>query len=943
MAGNLKGLTIELAGDTTKLDKALKDIDAKTSSLSRELGQINKLLKLDPTNVSLLAQKQKVLSEAIENTSKKLDTLKDAEKQVQAQFERGEASEEQVRALQREIIATENKLKGYEAAAKETADAVDDLGKESEDASDNVDDLGKESKDTSDEVDDLGKAAKDAGDDVDDLGDETKDAGEAAEDAAGGFDTAGQAVGTFLGNLALDVLREAVSLLKDIAGSVLETGMQFSSSMSEVAAISGATGEELEQLEATAREFGSTTTFSASEAADALKYMALAGWSTQESIDGLPGVLNLAASSGMDLAAASDMVTDYLSAFGLEASDSTRFADMLAYAQSNANTTAEGLGEAYKNCAANLNAAGQDIETTTSLLSMMANQGLKGSEAGTALTAVMRDLTAKMKNGAIEIGDTSIAVMDANGNYRDLTDILFDVEKATDGMGDAEKAAALSSTFTADSIKGLNLMLNAGVDEAASFEEQLRNSGGSAAEMAEVMNDNLSGDIKEMQSAFEELALKLYDRVEPALRAAAEFVTTKVVPALETLVNNLPAIGVALAGVSAAVVAFKLSALAAKAATEGMTLAQKAAAAAQTVLNAVMNANPIGLIILAITALVTAFMLLWKNCESFREFWKKLWEGIKTVALGVADAFKALPGKIYNAIKGAVDKVKQWGTDLVKAAKTKASEMKDKVVSTLKELPGKIWTAIKDAVTKVAKWGLDMQNKAKTAALNLVTGVINNLKALPGKIWTAIKGAITNVTKWGSDMVSKAKTAMGKVVSGVVSTLSQLPKKVLSIGANLVTGLWNGINNKLKWLKDKIAGFTKAVLNGIKAFFGVHSPSTETAWIGEMLDQGLAKGVLDNVNAPIKAMRSVSSDVLGAATGDLDGLAVERSLQRGTSPVAATAAIGGDLGVKLDKILTAIERGQILTIDGDALVGATAAKMDSKLGQRRALAARGAV
>ena len=269
-----------------------------------------------------------------------------------------------------------------------------------------------------------------------------------------------------LANLVAEGIRKALDGLKDLAADALETGRTFESSMSEVQAISGATGEDLKLLSDTAKEFGASTVFSASESADALKYMALAGWDAHQSTDALGGVLNLAAASGMDLAKASDMVTDYLSAFGMQAKDSAYFADLLAYSQSNSNTSAEQLGEAYKNCAANLNAAGQDIETTTSLLAMMANQGLKGSEGGTALTAVMRDMTAKMKDGAIAIGDTNVQVMDAEGNYRDLTDILKDVEKATDGMGDAQKATALASTFTSDSIKGLNLILNAGVSNA---------------------------------------------------------------------------------------------------------------------------------------------------------------------------------------------------------------------------------------------------------------------------------------------------------------------------------------------------------------------------------------------------------------------------------------------------------------------------------------------
>ena len=173
----------------------------------------------------------------------------------------------------------------------------------------------------------------------------------------------------------------------------------------------------------------------------------------------------------MDLADASQIVTDNISSFGLAASDATNIADMMAYAQANSSITAAELGEAYKNCGANMNAAGQDIETTTSMLEALANNGLRGSEAGTALAAVMRDMTSKMKDGKIAIGDTSVEVMDSNGNFRDMTDVLKDVEDATDGMGDAQKQAALMSTFTSDSIKGLNMLLSTGSDKVAKYEE----------------------------------------------------------------------------------------------------------------------------------------------------------------------------------------------------------------------------------------------------------------------------------------------------------------------------------------------------------------------------------------------------------------------------------------------------------------------------------------
>ena len=294
---------------------------------------------------------------------------------------------------------------------------------------------------------------------------------------------------------------------------VIEVGSAFEASMSEVQAISGATSAELEKMSAKAKQLGSTSRFSATEVSQAFKYMSLAGWDVSQSISAVDGVIQLAAASGMDLAAASDMVTDYLSAFGMEASQATYMADMLAYAQSHSNTTAEQLGEAYKNCAANMNASGQDIETTTSLLEALANQGSKSSEAGTKVSAIMRDVTAKMDEGKIAIGDTTVAVMDANGNFRDMTDIIKDVDDATKNMGDAEKAAALASTFTSDSISGLNMILNEGIDKVAGYEEELRNSSGAASDMADTMQNNLQGKITAAGSALEGLGIAAYDYI----------------------------------------------------------------------------------------------------------------------------------------------------------------------------------------------------------------------------------------------------------------------------------------------------------------------------------------------------------------------------------------------------------------------------------------------
>lgn len=409
---------------------------------------------------------------------------------------------------------------GFENAA----DGADELTRAAEDAGESIDSLSESTESLGDSVDGLGD-----GDGLDNLGESAEEAGSSMGEAEGKANSLADSLKKLFAVISMAAV---LSQVGKYASDAIDIGKDYTAMMSEVQALSGATGSDLALLQNTAREYGATTVFSATEAAEALKYMSLAGWDAQQSSSALGGVLNLAAASGMELGQASDMVTDYLSAFGMQAQDSAYFADMLAYAQANSNTSAAQLGEAYRNSAANLNAAGQDVETVTSMLEAMANQGYKGSEAGTALTAVMRDITNNMEDGAIKIGETSVAVSDAQGNFRDLTDILLDVEKATNGMGEADRAAALGATFTADSTKGLNLMLNEGVENIARYEEALRGSTGAAEDMADTMNDNLNGDMANMNSAFEEMELQTFEAMEEPMREGVQYLTNTIIPIL---------------------------------------------------------------------------------------------------------------------------------------------------------------------------------------------------------------------------------------------------------------------------------------------------------------------------------------------------------------------------------------------------------------------------
>lgn len=445
------------------------------------------------------------LGNAMDRAASSMDSLGDSVGQAMEELEQS---------------STVDFSEGFESAA----DGADELTRAAEDAGESIDSLSESTESLGDSVDGLGD-----GDGLESLGESADEAGSSMGEAEGKANSLADSLKKLF---AVVSMAAVLSQVGKYASDAIDIGKDYTAMMSEVQALSGATGSDLALLQNTAREYGATTVFSATEAAEALKYMSLAGWDAQQSSSALGGVLNLAAASGMELGQASDMVTDYLSAFGMEAQDSAYFADMLAYAQANSNTSAAQLGEAYRNSAANLNAAGQDVETVTSMLEAMANQGYKGSEAGTALTAVMRDITNNMEDGAIKIGETSVAVSDAQGNFRDLTDILLDVEKATNGMGEADRAAALGATFTADSTKGLNLMLNEGVENIARYEEALRGSTGAAEDMADTMNDNLNGDMANMNSAFEEMELQTFEAMEEPMREGIQYLTNTIIPIL---------------------------------------------------------------------------------------------------------------------------------------------------------------------------------------------------------------------------------------------------------------------------------------------------------------------------------------------------------------------------------------------------------------------------
>lgn len=750
-----------------------------------------------------------------------------------------------IKELSGELTENRGTLDAAEKAARALSETMDDAGGEAETLRSTISkqedtlqqlkqryvDVATEQGETSDEARELARQIQDLSSELHENKTKLSDAEYAAdkldnsleevESSAKKADDGFTMFKATLANLAADAIMRAVDGIKNLVGNVIELGQNFTSTMSEVSAISGATGEDFEKLEACAREYGATTVFSASNAAEALKYMSLAGWDADQSTSALGGVLNLAAASGMELGAASDMVTDYLSAFAMEAGDAAYFADLLSYAQSHSNTTAEALGEAYKNCAANLNAAGQDVETVTSLLEGMANQGYKGSEAGTAMAAIMRDITNGMKDGAIKIGETSVAVMDAQGNFRDLTDILTEVEAATNGMGDAERAVALSSTFTADSTKGLNLILNEGMDNIAGYEEELRGASGSAEEMANIMNDNLSGDVAAMNSAFEELGLKIYDALESKLRAGVQFITNGVIPAIEWLGGHIPEVTIAVSGLGAVIAAMNWGTISSKIAMVKGALVKLAAALGGVSLPAIA-------IIAVITAVALAFTNLWKNNEEFRNKITAIWDGIKA--------------KFDEFGQGIVDRLNALGFEF-----EDITEVMKAVWDGFCEVLAPIFEGVFQQISNILNEALDILTGLFDIFAGIFTGdwdmVWQGVQEVFGAVWDFVVATFEN---WISTFTSLADTVLGW------------------FGTDWET-VWTNVKTFFSDTWNAISSFFSGILTGIKTFF------TDTWNAIVSFFSGILSGIYSSVTGTMTEIHDTFTNIWDSITGFLSG------------------------------------------------------------------------
>jgi TP901 family phage tail tape measure protein len=805
VANRIKGITVEIGGDTTGLDKALKSVNTSIRSTQSALKDVNRLLKLDPSNTELLSQKQRLLKDAIAATKEKLDSLKVAQEQAKQQLENGELGQDKYDALQREIVETEEELRRLQQEAATTNTALSKI------------------------------------------------------------DVAGQkmeAVGNSIAGAGKKMMG-VTTVIGGVGVAAVKTAADFDSAMSQVAAVSGATGKDFDALRNKAREMGAKTKFSATEAAEAMNYMAMAGWKTEDMLDGIEGVMNLAAASGEDLATTSDIVTDALTAFGLSAKDSGHFADILAAASSNANTNVSMMGETFKYCAPIAGALGFSAEDTAEAIGLMANAGIKSSQAGTALRTIMNNLAGDVKISGKAIGDVTIATTNADGSMRDLSDILSDCRSAFRNLTESEKAQAAESLVGKNAMSGFLALMNAGQGDIDKLSSAIDNCDGSAEKMATTMQDNLAGQLTILKSQLQELAISFGDILMPAIRSIVSklqgFVdklngmdegTKRTIVTIALLVASigplLVIIGTAISKIGVAMQGFVklangISKL--KVAVQGGTGVLGKLGAALGGISA-----PVLAVVAVIAVLVAAFVHLWKTNEGFRDAiigtWNRIKDTISGFCHGIVDRLNALGFQftdIVDVLKTVWDGFCQVLAPIFEGVFNNIANILSTVTGVITGILdvfigiftgnwSQAWTGVKEIFSSI--WnGI---SSFFTNILNVIKGVADvvlgwfgtswnevwtNIKTFFKGIWNGIATFFTTIWETLKNVVTVGIMAIGSILSAAFDIITLPFRLIWENCKEIIISVWDAIKSKVTTVIHAVASVISTVMNAIKTIF----------------------------------------------------------------------------------------------------------------------------
>lgn len=688
--------------------KALDNFDS-------ELNKINKTYKNNANSLEALRAKQQVYTKLQEEQTHKVSLLTEMQDKAVKKLEEEQYT---LTALSNRRELLNQRLEEAKKTYGENSDEVQNLNKELEDINKQYTEQERVVQKTNDKVNNYQTQLNNAEAELSDLNSEIaqndkylNEAENSTDGCAKSIDEYGNEVkdasketSIFSEVLKAELLSSAIKEglkalaegIKNIATAATETGMQFESSMSQVAATMGITTKEIaegsksfEILTKAAQDCGKSTMFSASQAGEALNYLALAGYDAEKAAATLPKVLNLAAAGGLDLAYASDLVTDSMAALGMETSDLDNYIDQMAKTSQKSNTSVAQLGEATLVCAGAVKLAEQDINTMNTVLGVLANNGIKGAEGGTHLRNIILSLSSPTDNAATAMEELGLEIEDSNGSMRNLEDIIIDMNDAMSQLSSVEKTKMISKIFNKTDIGAVNALLKSTNGEFKNLKSQIKDCSGAAQEMADTLNDNLKGKITILQSALEGLGITTYDLFDDTMKSAVDSATDAVGRLQDSIDNG--DLGVSLRNMSDALGEFAEKALgtaedAVPKLIDGLTwilengeilasliggittakitytVATKAATIAQEVFNLTCNANPYIMLATAIGGIVSAIAIysataedagikLSENTEKIIKSSKKLTDESKKASKERADTRDGFDAQRDAAVK----------------------------------------------------------------------------------------------------------------------------------------------------------------------------------------------------------------------------------------------------------------------------------------------------
>lgn len=722
-------------------------------------------------------------------------------------------------------------------------------------------------------------------------------------------------------------LAKGVTLpLLGVGTAAVKVASSFDSAMSEVKAISGATGTQFTQLRDKAIEMGAKTKFSATESAEAFKYMAMAGWDTKDMLNSISGVMNLAAASGEDLGTVSDIVTDAMTAFGLAADGTTKvlkngynvevsnaehFSDVLAEASSRSNTNVSLMGATFKYVAPIAGAMGYSIEDTAVAIGLMANAGIKGEQAGTALRSTITRLVKPTKESGTAMDALGISVTNSDGSMKSLDSILKQLRSSMSGLTEDQKASYAAMLAGQEGMSGLLAIVNASDEDYNKLSESIANCTGASQEMADTMQDNLGGAVTLLKSALESAGITIGERLTPYIRELAEWITglvekfnslsdsqqdlivkigliltaiapvmligSKVFSLLSSVIGIITTVGSALSTVFA--FGLNATALSAAGASTGVTMLAGAIG---------FLASPITLVIAAITALVAAFVIAYKKSETFRNFINSLVEDLKTFFTEtVPQAFEIFKEKISEVFENAKQKIGEFKDKcqeivqnviefftvtlpqgIEQFATVTIPSFVQNVITFLQELPNNLGNMVGEMLGHLYLFATSAIEWVTTAIPEFINSVVTFFQELPNRVWEWLVNTYNKVTEWGSNMIQKGIEVGSNFLQTVGEFFSQLPGRIWNFLAQT-------FQKVVAWGSQMVSSGRAAITSFVSTVVGIVTslPSKVRGILSQIpakvsqLGSQLRSAGAAAFNALWNGIKSVGDSILGWVSG----------------------------------------------------------------------------